>query len=52
MLRKLVKPHVIIFLGILFALAWGIWTFILLPRSETPHLPVPTQVEPNAAPAP
>ena len=53
MLRKLLRPHVIIILGILFAVAWGIWTFILLPQSETPNLPVPSQAEPgNQAPSP
>lgn len=39
MLKKLLKPHVVFGLGILFAVAWGIWTFLLLPESETPRVP-------------
>jgi hypothetical protein len=35
------KTGIFLVLAIVFTIAWSVWTFYLVPRSETPSLPVP-----------
>ncbi len=48
-LRK--KHHkVLAGLVVVFAIAWAVWTFFLLPASQTPSLPAPVAPGGNAVP--
>ncbi|MBY0370983.1 hypothetical protein K2X33_09870 [bacterium] len=50
---QLKKHHkVVVVLTVLFALAWALWTFIMLPASETPSFPNPAETPPGETPPP